>query len=55
MTKRINVAETKEKRQTFARALFDGTLPVDMVFSGAELARQRPGILSERAEKEEEE
>lgn len=53
--KRIIVTETKEKRPTFARALFDGTLPLDMVFRGADLARQRPGILSEAAEKEEEE
>ncbi|HEY6019360.1 MAG TPA: hypothetical protein VIY48_05475 [Candidatus Paceibacterota bacterium] len=54
MSKRVVVKEEKERPQTFARSLYDSTLPLDVVFSGAMAATQRPGILSERAELEEE-
>lgn len=53
VTKRIVVKDESAKRQTFARALYDSTLPLDVVFAGGKAATQRPGILSERADDEE--
>lgn len=46
-------AKTREfKRPSFARTLYDGALPLDMVFSGSVAASERPGILSRRGEEE---
>jgi hypothetical protein len=53
MTKRIIVRDT-ERRPTWGRALFDGALPLDVVFAGAEAARRRPGILSRKGDEEDE-
>lgn len=54
MAKRIPPRDAT-KGPTFARSLYDSTLPLDVVFAGTMAATQRPGILSERAEQEEEE
>lgn len=54
MARRIIVRDEKEKPKTFARSLFDGSLPLDVVFSGAIAATRRPGILSDRGDEEDE-
>lgn len=40
------------KQPSFARTLYDGALPLDMVFSGSNVQWERPGILSPRADNE---
>lgn len=44
MTRRIVIRE--DRKPTFARSLYDGALPVDMVIAGSIAAVKRPSILS---------
>lgn len=53
MTKRIIVRDDNSRRPTFARTLFDGALPIDLVIAGSLAAVERPRILSRKGDEEE--
>ena len=42
----------KYRKPSWAKALYDGALPLDVVFSGSNIASQRPGILSRFGDEE---
>jgi hypothetical protein len=52
MKVRLNGRQKKSDVPSFARTLFDGALPVDMVVAGSRAAMVRPGILSGQADRE---